>query len=333
MTLRRIAIAVAAICWAGFWAGAAAAHDTRPLFIEITEDNAGHVQLSWAAPQSLQAAQAPLVSLQGCAGVQTAGANRHLYGRSAYRCADGLSQASVAIAYPLYNPSISSLVRVTFATGETRSAVLDPSETIWRIPQHEDFASVAQTYLRIGVEHIIGGIDHLLFLAALLYIARTPRRVLITVTGFTLAHSLTIFLVALNIVQVSVPAVETVIALSIVFLAAEIARNNRETLAWRRPILVAAGFGLVHGAGFAAALSEIGLPQTEKLSALLFFNIGVEIGQLAIVLAVFCAGWAINAATSRAVPIDHRPVRLAFSYGLGIIAALWFIERFASALA
>lgn len=240
----------------------------------------------------------------------------------------------MVIDYPLLNPSISSLLRIEFRSGETRSVILDPGEAEWRVPAPETFTGVIRDYFALGVEHIFGGIDHLLFLAGLLYIARTLRRILITVTGFTLAHSITLFLVALDVLRVSIPAVETVIALSIVMLATEIARNDRATLTWRRPVLVACGFGLVHGAGFAAALTETGLPQTEKISALLFFNLGVEAGQLLIITAVFSGLWLVALLPRPLLPAyDNRPLRLVFSYALGIVSTFWFIERFALAFA
>ena len=219
-----------------------------------------------------------------------------------------------------------------FDDGQTRSIILDPGQVVWRIPAPETFASVIKDYFALGAEHIFGGIDHLLFLAGLLYIAGTLRRILITVTGFTLAHSITLFLVALDVIRVSVPAVETVIALSIVMLACEIARNDRTTLTWRRPLLVACGFGLVHGAGFAAALTETGLPQTEKISALLFFNLGVEAGQLLIIAVVFTGLWAVSR-LYRSLPraYENQQLRLVFSYTLGIVSAFWFVERFSTA--
>ena len=309
------------------------AHDSRPLFIAI-EEMEGQIRLEWTTPPTVEAQQAPNILIEGCALVQ-AGRNG-LNGRAVYRCEDGLSGKSVKIAYPLYNPSLSTIIRVNLINGEEHAALLDPAQTEWRIGDAENFGTVAGQYFKIGVDHIISGYDHLLFLAGLLYIARTPRRVLITVTGFTLAHSLTIFLVALNIIRVSVPAVETVVALSIVFLAAEIARNNRATLAWRRPILVSAGFGLVHGAGFAAALSEIGLPQVQTISALLFFNLGVEAGQLAVIAAVFAIIWALlrfaNGVQTETNPLDRAPFRPAFAYSLGIVSGLWFIQRLSGAL-
>jgi hypothetical protein len=168
-----------------------------------------------------------------------------------------------------------------------------------------------------------------------LVLARTPRRVLLTATGFTIAHSLTLALVALDVVRVSIPAVETLIAFSIVFVASEIARGEKATLSWRRPIIVAMTFGLLHGAGFAAALAEIGLPQTEKPAALLFFNLGVEAGQVMLAIAAFAAFWLGRRAldASRLAPLTAPAFERLAGYALGIVSAYWFIERGAAIFA
>lgn len=309
----------------------AVAHDSRPLFINMSETSERVVIVTWKSPPSISLNNAPNVTLTGCHTPQS-NRSRRLAGSEIYSCEKGLSDSSLVIGYPLFNPSLAALVRIEFLNEEVRSIILDPSQSQWRIPSPETFAGVVKDYFALGVEHIFGGIDHLLFLAGLLYIARTLRRILITVTGFTLAHSITLFLVALDVIKVSVPAVETVIALSIVMLACEIARNDRSTLTWRRPLLVACGFGLVHGAGFAAALTETRLPQTEKISALLFFNLGVEAGQLLIIAVVFSGLWAVSRLhQSLARAYDNRQLRLVFSYALGIMSSFWFIERFTMA--
>ena len=304
------------------------AHDGRPLFIDVREAGADSVRLAWKAPPVVSPDNAPLVSLAGCNALRQSRVRPRLAGAELYSCENGVAGKSLTMDYPLFNPAVPPLVRVEFADGETRSSILEPDVREWVIPAPETFAGVVRDYFVLGMEHIFGGMDHLLFLAGLLYIARTPRRILITVTGFTLAHSVTLFLVALDVLRVSVPAVETVIALSIVMLASEIGRNDRTTLTWRRPLLVAGGFGLVHGAGFAAALMETGLPQTEKISALLFFNLGVEAGQLLIITAIFTGLRLLVRLPGPPLPApDTRPLRLVFSYALGIVSTFWFIER------
>ena len=315
--------------------GNALAHDSRPLFVEINALDENRVRIQWRAPPTVSPENFPSVALDTPCTLETTTATAaRQSGFSVYTCADNLSGAHLSISYPYYNPSLATLVRVKFANGELHTKSLSPETKTYTLPEPENFSSVASSYFVIGIEHIVYGYDHLLFLAGLLYIARTPRRVLITVTGFTIAHSVTIFLTALNLIRVSVPAVETVIALSIVFLAAEIARNNRDTLTWRHPVLVASAFGLVHGAGFASALAEIGLPQTEKVAGLLFFNIGVEAGQLLIIAAGFAVIFAARKLLPTQLPAYDAPsLRRACGYSIGIFAAFWFVERFIGAVA
>ena len=309
----------------------ASAHDGRPLFINITATGKYTVMVTWKTPPAVKSNNAPRVALTDCVASQLKSGQR-LAGSKIYSCEKGLSESALAIDYPRFNPAIASLVRIEFPDGQIHSIILDPGQTEWRIPAPATFVSVAGDYFVLGVKHIFGGIDHLLFLAGLFYIAATLRRILLTVTGFTLAHSITLFLVALDVIRVSVPAVETVIALSIVMLGSEIARNDRTTLTWRRPVLVASGFGLVHGAGFAAALMGTGLPQTEKISALLFFNLGVETGQLMIIALVFISLLPVSRWYRSLTSVyDNRQLRLVFSYALGIVSSFWFTERFTMA--
>lgn len=326
-----------AVIVAALLASPAFAHDSRPLFIELTELPDGAVALRSAAPATVEARNAPRVSLAAPCVEERREIADELHQRAAYRC--GVGDAVVAIDWPIYNPSISTLVRVAYRNGETGAAVLDPSASEWRVPAPESFEGAAESYFRIGVGHILGGIDHLLFLAGLLIIAGTARRMFVTVTGFTLAHSVTLALTALGVLRVSIPATEAVIALSIVFLATEIARGDRTTLAWRRPVLVASAFGLVHGAGFASALGEIGLPKTETIAALLFFNLGVEAGQIAMIAAAFASAFAgrraLKALLFARIADAASPAGALRSagYALGVVSGYWFIERLAALFA
>jgi len=185
------------------------------------------------------------------------------------------------------------------------------------------------TYIELGFEHILIGLDHLLFVACLVYISGSRKKLFFTITGFTLAHSITLFLSASNIVTIPIAPVEAVIALSIIFLAWEIAKNRQQSLSLRYPVLVSSSFGLLHGFGFAAVLSDIGLPETERLMALLSFNIGVELGQLAFVLALFIlvklASWLYLWMQDK--PLTLPMLRLPISYLCGITATFWFIQR------
>ena len=183
----------------------------------------------------------------------------------------------------------------------------------------------AQRYTALGFEHILAGFDHLLFVLGLLLIVQGNWLLFKTITAFTVAHSITLGLATLGFVNVSSKPVEAAIALSIVFLAMEIINGwqGRWSLTHRKPWIIAFGFGLLHGLGFAGALSEIGLPRPEIPIALLFFNVGVEIGQLFFVLVILSikqilsrlgTGWPV---WSRLVPV----------YSIGTIACYWLIER------
>jgi hypothetical protein len=185
----------------------------------------------------------------------------------------------------------------------------------------------AGRYTVLGVEHILEGLDHLLFVLGLLLIVSTPSvRVMAlvkTVTAFTVAHSLTLGLATLGHVDVPSRPVEAAIALSIVFLAMEVVRGwqGRESLTHRQPWLVAFGFGLLHGLGFAGALADVGLPQADIPVALLFFNVGVELGQLIFVAGVLSVRWLL---VRMPWPYwaAYAPV-----YVIGVTGAYWVIER------
>lgn len=178
-----------------------------------------------------------------------------------------------------------------------------------------------QSYTVFGIEHILEGYDHLLFVLCLLLIAATIRKLLWAITGFTLAHSITLVLSTLNIVQLPIVVVEAVIALSIVFLATEIAKHNNKSLSYRYPVAVSSSFGLLHGFGFASVLLELGLPQHDQLLALGFFNIGVEIGQLLFIGAVLLLMSALKKM------LNMRKYEKVNAYIIGTIASMWLIER------
>ena len=179
-------------------------------------------------------------------------------GQQLFRCEQGLSGRLVGIEFPNINPSLSTLYKIRLGNGEEHLRILKPSETEWTVPDAENRYGVATQYTALGVEHIWIGIDHLLFVACLVFIAGKARRLLITITGFTVAHSITLALSALDLVRIPTPPVEAAIALSVVFMAWEIAKGNENSLTYRYPIAVSSSFGLLHGFGFAAVLRDIG---------------------------------------------------------------------------
>jgi hydrogenase/urease accessory protein HupE len=226
------------------------------------------------------------------------------------------------------------LVRVESLAGSIQTERLSPTRTVFVVQATPAVGEVAATYLRLGVEHILFGFDHLLFVLALVILVRDWRRVAVTVTAFTIAHSITLAAATLDFVNVPGPPVEATIALSIMLVAVEIlnARDGKPSLTARLPWLVAFSFGLLHGFGFAGALAEVGLPQHAIPIALLFFNVGVEIGQLVFVAAVLSIMWLLCQAASRLS--EAALVKRAFdrldviiAYGIGVVAAYWLIER------
>ncbi len=314
------------------------AHEARPLFIEVTEQAESMVAVQWRIPPVVPEQNMPEIALLSCDAASSArrfNGPGGVVGQRFYRCRQGMETASIEIRYPRHNPAVSTLVRLSWLSGESQSILASPEESTIALPGRETRGRVIRDYTTLGLKHILAGYDHLLFVACLVLIAGSLRRVLFAITGFTIAHSITLALAALNIVRVPSPAVEAAIALSIIFLAVEIARGRRETLAWRYPITVAGAFGLLHGFGFATVLSEIGLPQTEVPAALLFFNIGVEIGQVLFVtamIAIFAAlRWArVLARSEEGIAIIPTRLRLPIVYGAGSLASFWMIGRIAA---
>jgi hydrogenase/urease accessory protein HupE len=272
-------------------------------------------------------------------GTQDVGPPRASLGDGAYverrtiRRDGGIAGHAVTIE-GLSTTSTDVLVRVESLAGAVQTERLSPTRTTFVVQATPSAGEVAATYLRLGVEHILFGFDHLLFVLALVILVRDWRRVAVTVTAFTIAHSITLAAATLGFVHVPGPPVEATIALSIVLVAVEIlnARAGKPSLTARLPWLVAFSFGLLHGFGFAGALAEVGLPQHAIPVALLFFNVGVEIGQLVFVAAVLSLIWLLRQAASRLLEaalvkrtFDRLDVALA--YGIGVVAAYWLIER------
>jgi hydrogenase/urease accessory protein HupE len=232
------------------------------------------------------------------------------------------------------------LARVERADGTSQTVRLTPRDPAFTVSAAASNRDVIKTYFGLGVEHILLGIDHLLFVLALLFLVRSWPRLIGTVTAFTLAHSLTLAAATLGWVHVPQAPVEAVIALSIVFVAAEILNETRgqQGLASRKPWIVAFVFGLLHGLGFAGALREVGLPEHAIPLALAFFNIGVEVGQLLFIGGFFAVVWA----STRLIPPSAAhgdgqaegatwslTARLATpsAFVVGTLASFWLIER------
>lgn len=217
-----------------------------------------------------------------------------------------------------------AIIRIHWLDGQTRVYTLSTGQPAVRLYGSADdrrgIGEIASAYTVLGVEHILGGIDHLLFVLALLFLVGFERRLVWTVTAFTAAHSITLALSALDVLVLRTPPVEATIALSIVLVARE-ALHGRQTLSRQWPALVAFLFGLVHGLGFAGALKEIGLPQNYLSVALLTFNVGVELGQL-LVLALAYLAWRAFARWPQFI-LARTPAL----YAIGSVAAFWSVGR------
>ncbi len=314
------------------------AHEMRPAYLEIRESAPEIYDVLWKVPARgtdqrlslhLRFADDVEVLAEPVSGF-TAGA--HIQ-RMRIRRAGGLTGTPVTIG-GLTSTYTDVLLRLERLDGAVLTHRLTPSSPLYVVESVPDRIQVAATYTRLGIEHILLGIDHLLFVACLMLVAGSGRRLLITITGFTLAHSVTLVLSALELVRLPVPPVEAAIALSIVFVASEIARGKRDSLNFRYPIAVSASFGLLHGFGFAAVLREIGLPQTEIPVALLCFNLGVEIGQIvfvaALALIVIVMGRVLASIANRPVHMLAPSIRIPVTYMIGSVASYWLIARVAA---
>ena len=314
------------------------ADEARPVYVEVVEQGSNQYFLKWKVPPVMAAGEEPRISLlhPRCAlavGENAAG----LVGRKVYRCQRHTGAAdnvafSVQLDYPNSNPALTSLIVFKSLSAEPIQVFSGPEKTTVTLPLASSSASVAKQYTAAGIEHILAGTDHLLFVLLLVIIAGGFKRLLLTVTGFTLAHSVTLSLATLNIFRLPTELVEWLIALSILLLAVEIIKRGRagdkvqDSFTWRHPLSVSAVFGLLHGFGFAVVLQELGLPASMKIEALLFFNIGVEVGQLifiaAIATATMLAVRGVPGLKSRAAELTDVVV-----YSIGITSAYWLMER------
>ncbi len=322
----RLAFLVLA-CW--FAATAAAlAHESRPAFLQLIEVQPDVHEVLFKVPARGELRLSLVARLPG--GCETVVPVRRRNDGRAFRdtwtvrCKGGLGGKTIAIE-GLEGTLTDALVRLESLDGSARLLRLRPESTAGVVPMAPSLGAQARTYLLLGVEHILLGIDHLLFVLGLLLLIGDLRKLAVTITAFTVAHSLTLGAATLGLVHVPPAPVEAVIALSIVFVAAEIVhgRQGRPGLTARRPWIAAFAFGLLHGFGFAGALAEVGLPEASIPLALLFFNLGVEGGQLLFILAVGVvlfvarrAPWTWPAWSWR-VP----------AYTIGGLAAFWTIER------
>jgi len=306
----------------------AQADELRPGYLEFTQKTDVNWTLIWKAPMrgGVTPATQPILP-KGCA---ANGEPKRVLGDMAMistfavTCKGALAGHSIGLSN-FSAAQTDVLVRVAPLGRPVQALRLTAAAPSVEIAAKPDAWQVARTYFVIGIEHIIFGYDHLLFVVALVLLLTGFRTIAIAVTAFTVAHSITLIGTTLGFLGLPQRPVEAIIALSIVFLAVEIVKkkDGAPRLSERVPWVVAFLFGLLHGFGFAGALKEIGLPESDVPTALLTFNLGVEAGQLLIVAATIGLLWALR----RLQPNWTRPAIRVSSYAIGAIASMWLLER------
>lgn len=310
-------------------AQAALAHEVRPAYLEIRPAagnryavlfkvpalaEAYRLGLYLRLPEGVRDVTPPQVTFEGGA---------HLERRS-IEIPGGLDGRIIAID-GLQATKTDVLARIEHPSGVLQIERLTPTRPSFEVAASQSLLARASTYLRSGVEHILGGVDHLLFVLGLLLLVKGWKRVAATITAFTVAHSLTLAAATFGIIHVPAAPLNAAIAMSILFLGVEIvhARRGEATLGTRYPWAIAFGFGLLHGCGFASGLATTGLPEGDIPFALLFFNLGVEIGQLAFVALFYAVAWA-----ARTIELTlPRRAELLPAYLVGTAGAYWTIVQ------
>lgn len=309
---------------------AAQAHEVRPAYLQIQETAPDVFAVIWKQPAMGELALhlEPSLSnglLQGVS-PQESSSNSFVVLRWAglHKSRDSFDGATIAID-GLQRSITDALVSVTFLTGQDVQTILRPSQPSTVIHLTGTGKLPVLDYLRLGIEHILTGFDHLAFVLGLVLLIRGRVLLLKTITAFTIAHSITLAAAATGYVHPSPPVIEALVALSIVFVALELVRawEGQEGLTVRQPWVISFTFGLLHGFAFAGSLADIGLPPHHVPAALFLFNCGVEIGQL-----LFVSGVLLVLAGLRWVPERRRlQLRLAVPYAIGTLSTYWMLER------
>jgi hydrogenase/urease accessory protein HupE len=308
--------------------GAGYAHEARPGYLDVRETTPGHYDVLWKQPANGEYAlrMSPVFpaecKIAGNTDLQLLpGA---LMSRFSLACKDGLNGKTITIA-GLEMTLTDVLVRIHKDDGTEESHLARATDTSVTIVGRGRAFARAAIYLQLGIQHILMGVDHVLFVLGLLLIAQNRWKLLKTISAFTVAHSITLAGATLGLVSVPAPPLNAAIALSILFLGPEIlrVREGGTSLTIRWPWLIAFAFGLLHGLGFASGLTTMGLPRVEIPLALLLFNCGVEIGQLAFVALVLSLERAFRLMEIR----WPQPVALLPAYIVGGLGAFWTIQR------
>ena len=309
--------------------GPAAAHETRPGFLDLRETAPGVYSLLWKRPTGgeVEIRINPVIP-EGCTLVTEDKQQQVSPGavvvRGILRCEGGLKDKVLRIA-GLETTITDVLVRVHHADGRLESHLLRPGSPVVTLGGSTTGTERVAAYLRLGIQHILLGVDHLLFVLGLLLIVGNARMLVKTITAFTVAHSLTLAVATLGYASAPALPLNAAIALSILFLGPEIVRRWRGETSFtiRHPWVVAFAFGLLHGFGFASGLTAMGLPRVEIPLALLLFNVGVELGQLFFVGLILLMSRSFRILEIR----WPRAVELLPGYAVGVLGAFWAIQR------
>ena len=290
-------------------------HEFSPAHLIIEEDEDFEYEVTWMYPiRNLGPVNLTLPNDCQSNSLETFQESKYLSEKISLQCNDSIKGKDIFIkGLSILNDA---LVTIKFLDGERYEGLVSVKDSKLTVPQEVQVFPTG--YFMLGVEHLIGGPDHLLFVFGLLFIVFGWQNLIKTITAFTLAHSITLGLSVLEIVSLPSATIEALIALTIIYLALEIKdeRNNKST-----PWLMAFGFGLLHGFGFAGALSEIGIANEQLLLSLLFFNIGIEIGQLIMIPLFLISIWLLQK-----VKFNFSVTKLS-SYAIGGMGSFWLIER------
>ncbi len=329
--MKQIALTLCLVCCMLASRGAVA-DEFRPALLQVTETEQGWYSITWKVPLKNGRALAIVPSLPEHF-KQMGPASRRVFQGSSIEESTWSVETGSLIGGTIEIKGLTAIpidviVQIDLADGTEHSAILRPASPSYLVPDRATKWTVAGSYWKIGTIHILEGYDHLLFVLALLLIVPNLWLLFKTITAFTIAHSISLALATLGVLNMPGAPTEAVISLSILFLAVEIIRSRQHqmTLTVQYPWLVALAFGLVHGLGFAGALAEVGLPQSDIPIALFMFNVGVETGQILFVCVVL-----LLIAALRRVPVTwpQGSWRLA-PYAIGSIAAFWTVERVAA---
>lgn len=304
----------------------ASAHEMRPAFAQLSETEEG---IAATLRQPLVRGFLPDLALdiEGCrprAEIISERQEGTLIQSWNEVCDQPLSRSTLAIRN-LY-PGVSEvLVSAALADGSVKRLVIRPDSPVVNLGEAD--SPLLPAYLELGIEHLLAGLDHVLFVIALMVLIRDRWRLLATITAFTIAHSITLALSTFNLLQISQSAVEALIALSLLFMAVEMLSKSPSMTA-KYPWAISFGFGLLHGLGFAGVLREVGLPDDAALLALLLFNVGLEIGQLMVVASCLALGLGIRYWRLNEVDVSGLSITsLLPAYVIGPVSVWWLLQR------